>query len=90
MDIYGDRTDWQMKDHDSYDTPLEWPKNAFGEELGGGTDADDTSDNDDVVEPTDKDLDDVEEDEDHDHGDDEPTHDHDHVGEDDEDVDEES
>lgn len=50
MDIY-ERNDWQMKDHDSYDTPLDWPENVFGEELGGGTDTDDEDKTEDETEP---------------------------------------
>ncbi len=51
MDIYEDRSDWQMSDHVNYNTPLEWPENVFGEELGGGTPdpIDDPTDDDDVA-----------------------------------------
>ena len=51
MDIYEDRTDWQMSDHVDYNSqPLEWPENVFGEELGGGQ-ADDDNDNDNAAMP---------------------------------------
>lgn len=72
MDIYEDRTEWQMSDHDNYNTPLEWPENVFGEELGGGVaDTTEPADQDDteVVPPVaddDDDLDLDEEDEDDD------------------------
>jgi len=34
MDIYEDRAEWQMHDHETYELyPLDWPENVFGEEL---------------------------------------------------------
>ena len=42
MDIYEDRTDWQMNDHVDYNSePLEWSENVFREELGAQDEGDD-------------------------------------------------